>query len=243
MFDPISLGEKVAERVCSGIKRKYYRFRGGRFYGGCSTADVVGCNLRCVFCWSAGSRKLDIGDFYSPKDVANRLVRIAERAGYSYARISGGEPTLCKNHLLEVIKRVTQRNIIFILETNGILIGYDEELARDIAEMDKVYVRVSIKGPNEKWFSRLTGAEPRFFEYQLKALENLIAFGKDPSWLRAAVVMGYGSEEEYAELLERLASIHPSLANIEPEVLTLYPKIKRRLERADLLPKVYYEAP
>jgi uncharacterized Fe-S cluster-containing radical SAM superfamily protein len=171
------------------------------------------------------------------------LIKIVRRAGYSLVRISGGEPTLCSIHLLKVLEKVTSEGLVFILETNGILMGYDDSLAEKVARINNVYVRVSIKGPNERWFSKLTGAEPKFFEYQLRALENLIEFGKDPRWVRAAVIMGYGSEEEYSELLERLASIHPSLTNIEPEVLMLYPKLKRRLERAGLLPKVYYEAP
>jgi uncharacterized Fe-S cluster-containing radical SAM superfamily protein len=51
-FNPFELGERVSEKVCRGNERMYYRFRGGRFYGGVATADAVGCNLRCVFCWS-----------------------------------------------------------------------------------------------------------------------------------------------------------------------------------------------
>ncbi len=243
MYDPLKLARSVAEVVCKDTLRKYYRFRGGLFYGGSAAADVVGCNLRCAFCWSAGSRRLDIGEFYSPQEVANKLLKIANSRGYELVRVTGGEPTLCREHLIELIEGVTKRGKIFILETNGILLGSDPGYAKEIASAENVYVRVSIKAPNEKWFERVTGARGEAFELQLKALENLVRYGKEPPWLRAAVVLGYGSDEEYAELLRRLYSIHPGLSDVEWEVLTLYPHIKRRLERLGLLPRVFREEP
>ena len=240
MFDPIELSKKVASVVCKGGSRKYYRFRGGRFYGGSSAADVVGCNLRCAFCWSVGSRRLDIGKLYTPEEVSRKLIEIAERAGYPFARITGGEPTLCSNHLVRVIENVSKR-LTFILETNGILLGHDEELAKRIASFDNLLIRVSIKAATPEWFSRVTGASPRAFDLQIKALENVLSYGKEPPWLRVSLVVGYGSEEEYAKLLERLYNIHPKLIHVEWEILTLYPKIKRRLERMGLLPWMYRE--
>jgi uncharacterized Fe-S cluster-containing radical SAM superfamily protein len=119
--------------------------------------------------------------------------------------------------------------------------GYDESIARELAKR-YVYVRVSIKAPKPETFSKVTGAKPEALELQIKALENLVKAGLRPPWIRAAVVMGYGSEEDYARLIERLAKIHPALADIEPEVLTLYPSIKRRLTRLGLVPRVYWEA-
>jgi uncharacterized Fe-S cluster-containing radical SAM superfamily protein len=50
-YDPLKLGEAVQAHVVREDERKYYRFRGGKWYGGIATADCVGCNLRCVFCW------------------------------------------------------------------------------------------------------------------------------------------------------------------------------------------------
>jgi uncharacterized Fe-S cluster-containing radical SAM superfamily protein len=51
-FDPIQRSEEVARLVCEGDRRRYRRFRPARFFGGIATADCVGCNLRCLFCWS-----------------------------------------------------------------------------------------------------------------------------------------------------------------------------------------------
>jgi uncharacterized Fe-S cluster-containing radical SAM superfamily protein len=169
------------------------------------------------------------------------LCKIAKARGYSYARISGGEPTLCKDHLLDVIRLVNDCGVLFILETNGLLIGRDEELARALVDLN-VFVRVSIKAPTPEAFERVTGACAEYFEYQLRAFENLLNVGFSPQRVRAAVVVGYGSKEEYARLVRRLASIHPALADVEWEVLVLYPSIKRRLEKFGLLPSYYVDS-
>ena len=241
MFDPIELGKRVASRVCTGEKRLYYRFRGGKFYGGIATADTVGCNLRCAFCWSwKASHGIPEGSkLYAPEEVARRLISIARSRGYEMARVTGGEPTLCFKHLVEVIKGVEREGLLFVLETNGILIGYDKRLAEELASHE-LFVRVSIKGPTAETFSKLTGAKPEVFELQLKALENLVEAGLRPPRVRAAIVVGYGSKEEYAELLRRLAAIHPALADVEFEVLVMYPSVRRRLEKLGLLPEIYY---
>jgi len=67
------------EVICKGNQRKYYRFRADRFYGGIATADCMGCNMDCAFCWSYRTRihPERFGDFYTPEEVAERLVKIA----------------------------------------------------------------------------------------------------------------------------------------------------------------------
>jgi len=76
MYNPIELTKKIEKIVTNGNEKKYYRFRPTRFYGGIATADTVGCNLRCKFCWSANSvwNSNNTGQFYSPEVVVRRLV-------------------------------------------------------------------------------------------------------------------------------------------------------------------------
>ncbi|WP_333655694.1 radical SAM protein [Dissulfurispira sp.] len=102
MFDPVMFAELTKKDVCKDDSRKYYRFRPSRFYGGISTADCVGCCLRCVFCWAwnVAARPVEHGEFYSPEDVVRRLTRIAEKKRLNQMRISGNEPTICREHLI-----------------------------------------------------------------------------------------------------------------------------------------------
>src|SRR3989337_328406 len=178
MFDPVKLAESTARIVTMDSERKYYRFRSSRFYGGISTADCVGCNLRCVFCWaqSVVTRPHECGRFYRPEDVAGNLMGIAGKKHLRQLRISGNEPTLARRHLVRVLEIIGERRP-FILETNGILIGADEGgYAKELSRFENLYVRVSLKGTCEEEFSRLTGAVPEGFGLQLKALENLLRY-------------------------------------------------------------------
>ena len=243
-YDPLVLAEKVRRfvvRLVGGVEeRRYYRFRGGRWYGGIATGDVVGCNLRCGFCWSwrAASHVMARGRFYRPEEVFERLVGIAERRGYRLVRLSGGEPTLSREHILALLDLFDGTGFFFILETNGILIGADERYAEELAEHDELIVRVSLKGTSREEFHKLTLAKPEAFELQLKALENLVEAGLEPGErVYAAVMLSFSSPEAYAALKERLASIHPALAEeIDEEYVILYPHVVELMRRRGLRP-------
>jgi uncharacterized Fe-S cluster-containing radical SAM superfamily protein len=101
MYDPLELSRQTAKIVCRGTARKYYRFRPARFYGGIATADCLGCNLRCAFCWAWEQlhQVQKLGQFYEAKDVAERLAAIARKKGFYQVRLSGNEPTLGMTHL------------------------------------------------------------------------------------------------------------------------------------------------
>ena len=107
-YDPVKRAEEVAAFVCRGDQRKYYRFRPARFYGGIAAADCVGCCLRCIFCWSwrEVTRPESFGRFYSPREVAEKLVRIARKKRFTLLRISGNEPTIGREHLIKVLELI-----------------------------------------------------------------------------------------------------------------------------------------
>lgn len=241
MYDPIVLGEKVSQIVVRGEERKYYRFRGGRWYGGIATADCVGCNLRCKFCWSWRIRDnyVKIGKFYNPEKVASIITSIAQRRGYRLVRISGGEPTLSRNHILKVIEEIESRNLYFILETNGIMIGYDKTYARDLSKYSRIHVRVSLKGTTREEFSYLTGAKPEFFDYQIKALEHLLNYNVS---CNPAVMLSFSSDENMRSLISRLREIDKVLIDeFEPEYVFLYPHVIELMKKYGLKPrKAYY---
>lgn len=229
MFDPLKTAEATKPIVCNGDRRKYYRFRPAKFYGGIATADCVGCNLRCVFCWSwnVTTRPETCGSFYSPRDVAHRLLGIAKQKKFKKLRISGNEPTICREHLIKVLELIPQ-DFLFILETNGILIGSDVTYAQDLARFPNLHVRVSLKGTCGEEFSRLTGAVPEAFELQLKALEHLAKNAVD---CHPACMVSFSPEDRISSLRKRLKAIHPAFEEFEEEEVILYPSVEERLRR------------
>lgn len=244
-FNPIELAETarrwVARNVANVEERRYYRFRGGRWYGGIATGDVVGCNLRCKFCWSwRFSHSMDKGAFYPPYYVFERLTDIAQKKGYRYLRLSGGEPTISWRHLIDFLRLVEETRYIFVLETNGVLLGYYNMYAKEIAGFNNVVIRVSFKGTTPEEFHMLTGAEPRFYELQFKALENLLENGMKPGQdFYPAVMLSFALDENYRAFRRRLSSIHPALVEaIDEEYVILYPHVVEILERFKLKPRV-----
>jgi len=228
MFDPIELSENIEKIVCREEERKYYRFRATRFYGGIATADVVGCNLRCRFCWSGNSvwNPRKTGRFYSPQEVAEKLRTIAEDKGFIKMRISGGEPTIGKEHLISLLEKVPQ-NLLFILETNGILLGADRDYVKELSKFRNLHVRVSLKGCDKREFNLLTGAKG--FEYQIKSLEYL---KREKVSFNIALV---SIKKDRSSFFKKLIEMGLGKIMIEEEQIKLYPSVRRRLDKTNLL--------
>jgi len=178
-FDPLWLARETEKLVCRGDARKYTNFYCTGVYGGISTGYTVGCCLRCIFCWVNFSRDFPekYGDFHSAREVAKTLVRNARQRRLRRLRISGGEPTLCRQHLLALLDEVEDTGYDFILETNGIPLAGDETYAAELAKYRRVHVRVSLKAGNAEGFERRTGARGEFWELPFVAIERLAAAG------------------------------------------------------------------
>ncbi len=235
-FDPLELAKRTEEIVCRGDLRKYTKFYCTGVYGGIATGYTCGCCLRCIFCWVARSRDFPerYGTFYSPADVFHELGGVARRARVSQLRISGAEPTLGKAHLLRLLEKVESSPFrLFILETNGVLIGADPDYAHQIARFKKVHTRVSLKAGTRETFTRKTGATPESFDLPFKAILNLMEAGASFHVASMTADPRIVSKDERQRLLERLAAIHPALVrHLEEEVVDPYDTTLERLRHA-----------
>lgn len=228
--------EKLVTRQGSeGLERKYYRFRPARWYGGIVTADCVGCGLLCRFCWVRDPVMLnpaETGRFYAPRQVADNLVAIAKKCGFKQLRISGGEPTVGKAHLLQLLDLLRGKGFSFVLETNGLPIAYDESYSSDLSGYDFIHARVSLKGCNEEEFSSVTGAKPEGFALQLRSLEKLAEAGVS---CHPSVMVSFSSRKSLQTLVQRLRTMSSELAEkVEIEELILYSHVVKRLQTCGL---------
>lgn len=239
LYDPVRLAEETERVIVRDIRKKYYRkARSGKWYGGIASAFCCGCCLRCVFCWSGLPRDSpeSIGDFYSPEDIFSGLIVCARKNGYSLLRVTGNEPTIGREHLFRILELVDQTPYTFILETNGILIGYDINYAQQLSRFKHIHVRVSLKGTNSQEFSLLTGAVPEAFELQLRALKNLYDAGVS---YNPAAMLSFSTEKDLENLEDKLQQIDSGLIkNLEKEYVILYPPVIKRLKEVGIKPKV-----
>jgi uncharacterized Fe-S cluster-containing radical SAM superfamily protein len=243
-MDPVKLTESTRKIVCKvedGIHlRKYTRFYAVGVYGGIATAYSVGCNYRCTFCWVDWSRDWpeSHGAFYSPSQVYSKLREIMKVQNLRRARVSGAEPTLCPEHIcgiLELVHRDADLFDLFVIETNGVVIGTEENLASRLAQYasrdaDTVgHVRLSIRGGLPDPFMNKTGCSPEFLHLPFIAAQHLWDAGAS---FHVAVVVDprFTSEEEKVTIYDRLNDIHPSVrGGVEEEFLDPYPHALVRL--------------
>lgn len=238
-YDAIEKAREIATTVVKDDQRKYYRVpRPGRWYGGIATADCCGCNLKCVFCWSNKPRDNPgkVGDYYSPDDVFNKIIRCARDHDYRLLRISGNEPTIAQEHLLKVLSLVDTTKYHFILETNGTLLN--EAYVQALARFNNLHVRVSLKGTNPDEFSMLTGAAPGAFEKIIEGITFLTEYKIDFS---CAAMLSFSPDKNVLLFKERLKGIARSASeNLEEEYVFLYPHVVQRLKRAGIKPVIAY---
>ncbi len=236
-YDPIALTETTEKIVIQGNRRKYANLaRHLRFYGGTISATEVGCNLRCKFCFSdAPVRKPKItGRFYTPGQVFNALSRKADKHNCKLISASAAEGTLGKEHLFELLDLVDQSDYVYILETNGMTIGNDPEFAKELSRFKNLHVRVSIKGANEDEYFMLTSASKESYQLPFKALNNLI---KNKVSCNACVMVSFSDQNSIKGVQNRLEQIAPGiLKSLELESITMFPKVAKRLKKANLKP-------
>lgn len=251
-FNPLELAKQTEQIVTrqgfEGLERKYTDFYSVPVYRGIATGYAVGCCLRCIYCWSNWSRDFPekFGKFYSPKQATLNLFNAAEK-GITYSdywrkiipkisklRLSGCEPTIGKEHLLGVLELVNQSKYqLFILETNGIILGYDKSYVKRLAEFkDKLYVRVSFKAAAPEGFTQRTGTIGEYYKLPFKALKNLLDEG---IYARAAAMTDSRimSKEERKLLIQMLDEIDPEAKypqTLEEEVVDVYDTTIKRLK-------------
>ncbi|MEM3698113.1 MAG: radical SAM protein [Candidatus Bathyarchaeia archaeon] len=250
-FNPLQLAEEtetiVTRRGDEGLERKYTGFYCVPVYRGIATGYAAGCCLRCFYCWSNWSRDFPekFGKFYSPKQAAQMLFSAADKGiihsdywrkhipKVNKLRLSGCEPTIGKEHLLSLLQFVKESGYpLFILETNGIILGYDKDYVKRLSEFkEKLYVRVSIKAATPEAFTQRTGAEGNFYTLPFQALKNLLDEG---IYTRAAAMTDNRimTKEERQTLIQMLDEIDPTAnypKTLEEEVIDAYDTTVKRI--------------
>ena len=236
-YDPIALAAATEKVVVDGPRRKYVQLgRPLRFYGGTTSATEVGCNLRCKFCFSDKPvwKPKKTGKFYSPQEVFDGLARSARKHGHKIISASASEGTIGREHLMQLLDLVEDSEFVYILETNGMILGNDPDYVGALSKYNRLHVRVSIKGDNPEQYHDLTGADPDSYELPYVAIQGLIA--ADVS-CNACLMASFSDDDGIQRAKKKLYDIHPGiLKSLEIEKITLFPKVVQRLAENNLRP-------
>jgi uncharacterized Fe-S cluster-containing radical SAM superfamily protein len=232
-FDPVERSLETEQIIMKSESRLYHRFRPAPYYGGIATADAVGCSFLCAYCWnySRNENPAGQGRFQEPQDVAFLLLDIARRRHFRQFRVTGSEPILGEaslDHVAKVIRLIFEKrpDSLFILETNGLMIGHHREFAGRL-KFKKLAVRVCLKGVDPESFEKISGARADFFELPLAGLRALQEAGVE-AW--PALMEDLFSPDQIEGFKIFLAK-HGIRGDLELESLEPYPFVLKNLQQ------------
>ena len=184
---------------------------------------MQGCPLRCVYChnpdtWSLGGsdiRKYGVGE------VCEKIMRFrpyfegrgesgepGSRAAAGGVTVSGGEPLLQWEFVLELFRRLKGEGIHTALDTSGI--GGNFRGIRELLKYTDL-VLCDLKFPTEEDYFRYCGGSLEEVLSFLKLTEER----KVPLWIRHVVVPGLTDGKESLSRIARLAGQFSNLEKIE----------------------------
>lgn len=173
---------------------------------------LQGCPLRCKYChnpdtWSTKKNKL-----VTPREAFDELVKYKSFFGKKGGlTISGGEPLLQEDFILELFRICRENDINTALDTSGYI--FNDKVKAILEFTDTVLL--DIKCIDKKIYKDLTGVE---LENTLKFLDYLRDIKKDV-WIRHVIIPGITDDET---LLKRLAKYLEEFKNIKKIELLPY---------------------
>ena len=150
---------------------------------------LQGCPLRCIYChnvdtWNIKDRKY----MMTPEEVMKEILKVKGFIRSGGVTVSGGEPLLQPEFLIELFKLCKESGIHTALDTSGYI--FDEKAKEVLEYVDMVLL--DIKHINPMKYKILTSVS---LEHTLKFAEYLSSINK-PVWVRYVLVPGYSDDEE-----------------------------------------------
>lgn len=169
-----------------------------------------GCNMRCQYCHNADTWNMQECN-YTSDEVFNKAWRYhsywKDKGGIT---VSGGEPLLQMDFVLDLFKKAKKKGIHTVLDTSGNPFQRKEPFFSKLQEL-MVYtdlVLLDIKHIDEEKHQHLTAQKN----------ENILDFAHylselhKPVWIRHVLVPGINDDEDS---LQRLHAFVASLDNVE----------------------------
>jgi len=165
---------------------------------------MQGCPLRCLYChnpdtWNVSDNKIEM----TTDEVFFEITKVKNFIKTGGVTVSGGEPLLQADFILELFKLCKQENIHTAVDTSGYLLNDKIKEVLNYTDL----VLLDIKHINPEKYKNLTA---RPLEPTLKFIEYLGEINK-PVWLRYVLVPGFTNDEkdlkEWAEYVSRFKNV------------------------------------
>ena len=158
---------------------------------------VKGCPLRCLYCHNPDTWTMDNAKIYTADEIVNNALRykgyFANGGGIT---ITGGEPLMQIDFVIELLKKFKDYNIHTALDTSGIIFDKNnKELLKKFDELIKYtdLVLLDIKHIDENEHIKLTGKSNR----NVLDFATYLSDNNKDMWIRHVLVPNITLNDEY----------------------------------------------
>ena len=170
-----------------------------------------GCAMRCQFCHNPDTWKMQSGTQYTADELLDKAMKYRAYWGSKGGiTVSGGEPLLQIDFLIELFRKAKEAGIHTTLDTSGNPFTREEPFFDKFKELMKYtdLILLDIKQIDDEQHKILTGHSNQNILDMAKYLSDI---GK-PVWIRHVLVPERSDKDEY---LERLHDFISGLSNVE----------------------------
>ncbi len=152
---------------------------------------MQGCPLRCKYCHNRDTWDCEGGNEYTVDEIYEKILKYKNyfTASNGGVTVSGGEPLLQPNFIIELFKRLKQAGINTALDTSGMFDITDK--IKELIDLTDLFL-VDIKSINDEICKDLVG---RSNKKELEFIKYLDSIGKE-IWIRQVIVPGITDKEE-----------------------------------------------
>lgn len=171
---------------------------------------LQGCTLKCKYCHNRDTWDLHSGKEYTVKEIINKISRYKSymEASHGGVTVSGGEPLLQLDFLIELFKQLKKLHIHTAIDTSGI-IPINDKIKELLSYTDLVLL--DIKHINDEKCKWLTG----FSNTNTLNFAKYLNEQKIPIWIRQVLVPGITDDENDLKKLKEFLSTLPSIKKID----------------------------
>lgn len=183
---------------------------------------LQGCPLRCKYCHNRDTRDINLGEVYTVDGIVEKVLRYKEYMGdKGGVTVSGGEPLMQIDFVIELFKELKKYGIHTTLDTSGYinvsklknLLEYTDLVLLDLKQMDNNVHKDLIGVSNEK-----------ILKFAKHLSDNNI-----PMWIRHVLVPGITDDEIH---LNKLKEFIQTLKTVEKvEILKYHTMGKEKWDR------------
>jgi pyruvate formate lyase activating enzyme len=197
------------------MKAKIHSFFAGGTVDGPGIRYVIffkGCPLRCLYCHNPDTWSFDGAKEYTVDEILNNALKYK---GYfkngGGVTVSGGEPLMQIDFVIELFKKLKEYNIHTAIDTSGIIYNKDNpNVIEKLDELNKYtdLFLLDIKHIDDIEHVKLTGLSNKNILEYAKYLSD----SNKKMWIRHVLVPGITLNDEY---LKRTKEFIDTLNNVE----------------------------